>query len=161
MSNRKQRLELIWISKDKRPRLEPRILIGDVDKSYHAKTRLGENDIFDNRLLFGDNLLALKALEPEFSGKIKCIYIDPAFNTGEAVEHYDDGQEHSIWPLLRLPGAGTWRELDGHRSTALPQLRSRPPQGMPIWFAVRKRRQLSTAEQYRSKGRRKTGPLKL
>ena len=70
MSNRKRRLELTWIGKDERPRLEPRILIGDVEKSYHAKTRLPENDIFDNRLLFGDNLLALKALEPEFSGKV-------------------------------------------------------------------------------------------
>ena len=100
MSNRKRRLELTWIGKDERPRLEPRILIGDVEKSYHAKTRLPENDIFDNRLLFGDNLLALKALEPEFSGKVKCIYIDPPFNTGEALEHYDDGQEHSIWLTL-------------------------------------------------------------
>ena len=70
MSNRKQRLELTWTGKDERPRLEPRILIGDVEKSYHAKTRIGENYIFDYRLLFGDNLLALKALEPEFSGKV-------------------------------------------------------------------------------------------
>ena len=59
MSNRKQRLELTWIGKDERPRLEPRILIGDVEKSYHAKTRIGENDIFDYRLLFGDNLLVI------------------------------------------------------------------------------------------------------
>ncbi len=57
-------------------------------------------DIFDNRLIFGDNLLALKALEQEFTGKIKCIYIDPPYNTGSAFEHYDDGVEHSLWLSL-------------------------------------------------------------
>lgn len=93
----KQKLELTWIGKDKRPKLEPRILLEDSDKSYHAKHRVTENDIFDNRLIFGDNLLALKALEHDLSGKIKCIYIDPPFNTGSAFEHYDDGVEHSIW----------------------------------------------------------------
>jgi adenine-specific DNA-methyltransferase len=56
-----------------------------------------EQDRFDNRLIFGDNLLALKALEQEFAGKIKCIYIDPPYNTGSAFEHFDDGVEHSIW----------------------------------------------------------------
>ena len=56
-----------------------------------------ENDIFDNRLIFGDNLLALKALEQEFAGQVKCVYIDPPFNTGEAFENYDDGLEHSVW----------------------------------------------------------------
>jgi adenine-specific DNA-methyltransferase len=56
-----------------------------------------ENDFFDNRLVFGDNLLALKALEQEFTGKIKCIYIDPPYNTGSAFTHYDDGVEHSLW----------------------------------------------------------------
>ncbi len=63
------KLELTWIGKDNRPRLEPRILLEDATKSYHAKTRLSENDIFDNRLIFGDNLLALKALEQEFTGR--------------------------------------------------------------------------------------------
>lgn len=57
----------------------------------------GPNDIFDNRLIFGDNLLALKALEAEFAGKVKCVFIDPPYNTGSAFEHYDDGLEHSIW----------------------------------------------------------------
>jgi len=94
---RKQKLELTWIGKEKRPKLEPRILLEDPDKSYHAKHRVTENDIFDNRLIFGDNLLALKALEQEFTGKVKCAYIDPPFNTGEAFEFYDDGLEHSIW----------------------------------------------------------------
>ena len=98
--SRKQRLELTWIGKDERPRLEARILLEDAEKSYHAAKRVSENDIFDNRLIFADNLLALKALEQELTGKIRCIYIDPPFNTGEAFEHYDDGVEHSIWLSL-------------------------------------------------------------
>lgn len=93
----KQKLELTWIGKDKRPKLEPRILVEDPDKSYHAAHRVTEHDQFDNRLIFGDNLLALKALESDFSGEVKCIYIDPPFNTGDAFENYDDGLEHSIW----------------------------------------------------------------
>lgn len=93
----KQKLELTWIGKEKRPKLEPRILLEDPDKSYHAKHRVTESDIFDNRLIFGDNLLALKALEQEFTGKVKCIFIDPPYNTGSAFAQYDDGLEHSIW----------------------------------------------------------------
>ncbi len=57
------KLELTWIGKENRPKLEPRILLEEPEKSYHAKHRVTENDIFDNRLIFGDNLLALKALE--------------------------------------------------------------------------------------------------
>ena len=93
----KQKLELTWIGKEKRPRLEPRILLEDKEKSYHAKHRVTDNDLFDNRLIFGDNLLVLKALEQEFTGKIKCVFIDPPYNTGSAFQHYDDGLEHSIW----------------------------------------------------------------
>lgn len=96
----KQKLELTWIGKDKRPKLEPRILLEEPDKSYHAGQRVTENDIFDNRLIFGDNLLALKALEQEFTGKVKCVFIDPPYNTGSAFIHYDDGLEHSIWLSL-------------------------------------------------------------
>jgi adenine-specific DNA-methyltransferase len=93
----KTKLELTWIGKETRPKLEPRILLEDASRSYHAPQRVSENDLFDNRLIFGDNLLALKALEAEFTGKIKCIYIDPPFNTGEMFELFDDGVEHSIW----------------------------------------------------------------
>ncbi len=96
MSN-KQNLELTWIGKEKRQCLEPRVLVEDSTKSYHAKIRHGDNDIFDNMLIHGDNLLALKALEQDFTGKIKCIYIDPPYNTGNAFDYYDDGLEHSIW----------------------------------------------------------------
>ena len=91
---------MTWVGKENRPKLEPRILIENPEKSYHAAQRHSENDIFDNRLIFGDNLLALKALEQEFTGKIKCVYIDPPFNIGAAFEHYDDNLEHSIWLSL-------------------------------------------------------------
>jgi adenine-specific DNA-methyltransferase len=98
--NEKTKLELTWIGKENRPRLEPRILLEDQQLSYHAPHRVSENDLFDNRLIFGDNLLALKALEQEFSGKIKCVFIDPPYNTGAAFEQYDDGLEHSLWLTL-------------------------------------------------------------
>ncbi len=63
MANHKTKLELTWIGKENRPRLEPRILVEDPEKSYHAQYRVTDHDIFDNRLIFGDNLLALKALD--------------------------------------------------------------------------------------------------
>jgi adenine-specific DNA-methyltransferase len=88
-----QRLELTWIGKGEEPQLEPRILIEDPDKSY------GEAGS-ENMLIHGDNLLALKALEQEYAGKVKCIYIDPPYNTGSAFDHYDDGVEHSLWLQL-------------------------------------------------------------
>jgi adenine-specific DNA-methyltransferase len=97
MVNHKQKLELTWIGKEHRPKLEPRILLEEPEKSYHAAHRVTEHDSFDNRLIFGDNLLALKALEAEFTGKVKCVFIDPPYNTGSAFTHYDDGLEHSIW----------------------------------------------------------------
>ena len=89
----KQRLELTWIGKDEVLKLEPRILIEDSKKSYGDPKA-------ENMLIHGDNLLALKALEQDFAGKIKCIYIDPPYNTGNAFEHYDDSVEHSIWLSL-------------------------------------------------------------
>jgi adenine-specific DNA-methyltransferase len=98
--SKKQKLELTWIGKENRPKLEPRILLEDTAKSYHAKHRVTDNDFFDNQLIFGDNLLALKALEAEFAGKVKCVFIDPPYNTGSAFTHYDDGVEHSIWLSL-------------------------------------------------------------
>jgi adenine-specific DNA-methyltransferase len=97
MATKKQKLELTWIGKNQLPKLEPRILLEEVERSYHAKHRVSETDIFDNRLIFGDNLLALKALEQEFSGMVKCVFIDPPYNTGSAFTYYDDGVEHSIW----------------------------------------------------------------
>jgi len=108
----KTKLELTWIGKDIRPRLEPRILIEEPELSYHAKARR-DGDIFDNLLIQADNLLALKALErdPQVAGKVKCVYIDPPYNTGSAFEHYDDGLEHSIWLSLMRERAFILREL--------------------------------------------------
>jgi len=86
----KGKLELTWVGKDERPRLEPRVLVEDPSKSY------GDLDS-ENMLIYGDNLLALKALEQDLSGKLKCICIDPPYNTGAAFREYDDGIEHSLW----------------------------------------------------------------
>ena len=129
--NRKQKLELTWIGKENRPKLEPRILIEEPERSYHAAHRVTDHDIFDNRLIFGDNLLALKALEQEFTGKVKCVFIDPPYNTGSAFAHYNDGLEHSIWLSLmrerldllrRLLGdeGSIWITIDDHE---MPYLR--------------------------------------
>jgi adenine-specific DNA-methyltransferase len=93
---KKQKLELTWIGKENQPRLEPRILIEDPERSYGDKNS-------GNMLIHGDNLLALKALEQDFAGEIKCACIDPPYNTGNAFEHYDDGLEHSIWLSLMKP----------------------------------------------------------
>lgn len=90
------KLELTWIGKGEEPKLEPRILIENPEYSYGDPKSV-------NMLIHGDNLLALKALEQDFTGKIKCIYIDPPYNTGNAFEHYDDGVEHSLWLSLIKP----------------------------------------------------------
>lgn len=102
----KQKLELTWIGKDKRPRLEPRIFLEDKGLSYQVPSTAtsGESDVNrvfnDNLLIHGDNLLALKALEQQYAGKVKCVFIDPPYNTGSAFGHYDDGVEHSLWLTL-------------------------------------------------------------
>lgn len=110
MSGNLTRLELTWPGKENRANPEPRILIEDTTKSYSlpapdTKDGLFEDEkaiqpTFDNLLIHGDNLLALKSLEQDYTGKVKCIYIDPPYNTGNAFEHYDDGVEHSIWLSL-------------------------------------------------------------
>lgn len=104
MAGEKPKLELTWIGKGDMPKLEPRILIEDPQKSY------GDPDSH-NMLIHGDNLLALKALEQDYAGKIKCIYIDPPYNTGNAFEHYDDNLEHSIWLNLMKPRIEILRNL--------------------------------------------------
>lgn len=89
----KNKLELTWIGKNEKKKIEPRILIEDKNKSY--------GDInAGNILIHGDNLLALKSIVNDYENKIKCIYIDPPYNTGSAFEHYDDNLEHSIWLTL-------------------------------------------------------------
>ncbi len=101
---KRQKLELTWIGKDNQLKLEPRISIEDPEKSYGDKNS-------ENMLIYGDNLLALKALEQDFAGKIKCIYIDPPYNTGNVFEHYDDGLEHSLWLSLMKPHLELLRAL--------------------------------------------------
>lgn len=88
-----QRLELTWIGKGEEPAVEPRILLHDPSKDY------GDPNT-ENMLIHGNNLLALKSLEQQYAGQVKCIYIDPPYNTGSAFEHYDDNLEHSIWLKL-------------------------------------------------------------
>jgi len=97
------KLELTWVGKEKRIDVEPRILIEDPQKSYHAQGDLIDNGINENLLIHGDNLLALKALESKYACQVKCIYIDPPYNTGSAFEHYDDNLEHSKWLNLMRP----------------------------------------------------------
>lgn len=103
---KKQKLELTWIGKDEEVRLEPRVLVEDTELSY------GDENT-ENMIIHGDNLLALKALEQDYAGKVKCIYIDPPYNTGNAFEHYDDGVEHSIWlSLMKQRLELLWNLLD-------------------------------------------------
>ena len=104
------KLELTWVGKEKEIKIEPRILIENPQLSNMGKVsaKVGQasffdeptSDNFDNMLIHGDNLLALKALEAKYAGQIKCIYIDPPYNTGEAFDEYDDGVEHSVWLQL-------------------------------------------------------------
>lgn len=99
------KLELNWVGKyEQQLAIEPRILIEDKGKSY------GKADS-ENMLIHGDNLIALKALEQDFAGKVKCIYIDPPYNTGSAFEHYDDGLEHSEWLCMMRPRLEILRNL--------------------------------------------------
>ncbi|MDY6346698.1 MAG: site-specific DNA-methyltransferase [Succiniclasticum sp.] len=91
---KKGKLELTWVGKyDEEKPVEPRILLEDTEKSYGDPGS-------ENMLIHGDNLIALQALQQDFAGRIKCIYIDPPYNTGAAFEYYDDGIEHSIWLSL-------------------------------------------------------------
>ncbi|MCM1560124.1 MAG: site-specific DNA-methyltransferase [Butyrivibrio sp.] len=87
------KLELTWVGKYDDKVVEPRILVEDKEKSY------GDPDS-ENMLIHGDNLIALKALQQEYAGKVRCIFIDPPYNTGAAFEAYDDNVEHSIWLSL-------------------------------------------------------------
>ena len=64
-----------------------------------------------NLIVHGDNLVALKALLPFYKGKVKCIYIDPPYNTGSAFEHYDDNLEHSQWLSVMAPRLTLLREF--------------------------------------------------
>lgn len=103
MSNK---LELTWVGKEEKLAIEPRLLIENPELSNTANDPETENMI-----IHGDNLLALKALESKYAGKVKCIYIDPPYNTGSAFEHYDDNLEHSTWLSLMKPRLEILRNL--------------------------------------------------
>lgn len=100
------RLELVWCGKEDVVKVEPRLLLEDTEKS-----NIGLMPETENMLIHGDNLLALKALEAKFAGKVKCVYIDPPYNTGSAFEHYDDNLEHSTWLSLMRPRLEILRKL--------------------------------------------------
>ena len=107
---KKRKLELVWDGKDEPLQVEPRILLYDKEKSY------GEQNT-DNMLIHGDNLLALKALETKYAGQVKCVYIDPPYNTGSAFEHYDDNFEHSTWLSLIKPRLEILRNILAENGT--------------------------------------------
>ena len=100
------KLELTWVGKEKELKVEPRILIENP-----ALSNTAQDENTENMLIHGDNLLALKALESKYAGQVKCIYIDPPYNTGSAFEHYDDNLEHSIWLGLMKPRLEILRHL--------------------------------------------------
>lgn len=100
------KLELTWYGKDEPIRVEPRLLIENT-----ALSNTAADPDTQNMLIHGDNLLALKALESKFAGQVKCIYIDPPYNTGSAFEHYDDNLEHSQWLNLMRPRLEILRSL--------------------------------------------------
>lgn len=98
------KLELTWVGKYDDKVVEPRILLEDVSNSYGDPSS-------ENMLIHGDNLIALQALQQDFAGRVKCIYIDPPYNTGNAFDYYDDGVEHSIWLNLMRQRLVLLREL--------------------------------------------------
>lgn len=119
------KLELTWYGKDKEIKVEPRLLIERPELSNTAAAPDTEN-----MLIHGDNLLALKALESKYAGQVKCIYIDPPYNTGDAFELYDDNLEHSIWlnlmrarllilKKLLAPDGVIWIQIDDEEQAYL------------------------------------------
>ena len=98
---------LEWLNKNEAvntaSRVPYRILKANKELSYGEKN--------ENMIIKGDNLEALKALLPYYKGQVKCIYIDPPYNTGNAFEHYDDNLEHSMWLSLIYPRLELLRDL--------------------------------------------------
>ncbi|MCL1914765.1 MAG: site-specific DNA-methyltransferase [Eubacteriaceae bacterium] len=110
-----QKLELTWIGKGSEPAVEPRILLHDPSKGYGDPNTT-------NMLIHGDNYLALKALEQEFAGQVKCVYIDPPYNTCEAFAEYNDNLEHSIWLSLMYSSLALLRQLLAENGSIFIQL---------------------------------------
>ena len=112
------RLELCWSGKEKEINPEPRVLVEDHTKSYKLESvSFFNEDITDNVLIHGDNMLGLKALESKYAGQVKLVYIDPPYNTGKAFDHYDDNIEHSLYLSLMRPRLESiWRLLNDEGS---------------------------------------------
>jgi adenine-specific DNA-methyltransferase len=87
MSAKKQKLEFTWVGKENRPKLEPRILLEEAEKSYHAAHRVTDRDLFENLLIQCGKLFFIKDMHHEYTGRVKCIFMDPTYNTGSAFEH--------------------------------------------------------------------------
>lgn len=113
--NRINKLELTWIGKENDPiALEPRLLIDTPEYSYgdvEIGTLPNGKPWPGNMLIHGDNLLALRALEENFTGAVKCVYIDPPYNVDATNEYYDDLVEHSVWLGLMRPRLQLLRNL--------------------------------------------------
>ena len=88
------------------PTVRPELVEGSPASTGSARTVSQ-----DNLLIQGDNLEALKALLPFYRGQVKCIFIDPPYNTKSAFEHYDDNLEHAQWLTMMLPRLQLLREL--------------------------------------------------
>ena len=99
---------LKWLTRDddikQAGKAEYRLLKEDPAFSYGDKNT-------ENMIIHGDNLEALKALLPFYAGQVKCIYIDPPYNTGSAFEHYDDNLEHTTWLSMMYPRLELLRDL--------------------------------------------------
>lgn len=96
MKHRQMKLELTWAGKELRMRSHSHALIERAEKSYSS----GKEGAYDNKLIYGDNLVALKELKKEFSGRVKCIYIDPPYNIDASGVPYDDSISSSVWLSL-------------------------------------------------------------
>ena len=110
----RQKLELTWIGKETRPKLEPRILLGDPERSYHAKHRVSDADIFDNQLIFGDNLLALKAVEQEYAGKVEFRrYLDNTDSLGNQLAQQFNVQYVPTFVFVNADGSVSGQPIVG------------------------------------------------
>jgi len=98
---------LEWLNKEEAVRTADKVPY----RVLKANKELSYGEQSENMIIKGDNLEALKALLPYYKGQVKCIYIDPPYNTGGAFEHYDDNFEHSTWLSLIYPRLELLREL--------------------------------------------------
>lgn len=98
---------LDWVNKN-----QAKQVAGEVPyRLLDFQAQYGDASAGDNLLIQGDNLEALKALMPFYAGRVKCIYIDPPYNTQSAFEHYDDKLEHSQWLSMMFPRLALIRDL--------------------------------------------------